>query len=266
MSETRPDLLHDIIGLIPAAGQATRLAPLPCSKELYPVGLRSEAGSVRPKVVCQDLLEKMARAGIGKVYVVLRAGKWDIPAYLGDGSAFHVSVAYLMMRLPFGPPYSLDQAYPFVQNSLVAMGFPDILIEPDDAFVHLRTRQTETSADIVLGLFPTNRPETCDMVATDPAGRAQQIFIKPTSTDVQDTWLIAVWTPTFTQFLHDHLATTMTLAEASPLPRREMHVGEVIQAAIEAGLHVDTLQFRHGWYLDIGTPEGLASLYRTRES
>ena len=45
-----------------------------------------------------------------------------------------------------------------------------------------------------------------------------------------------------------------------------MHVGEVIQAAIEAGLYVDTLQFRHGWYLDIGTPEGLASLYRTRES
>jgi hypothetical protein len=32
MSETRPDLLPDIVGLIPAAGQATRIAPLPCSK------------------------------------------------------------------------------------------------------------------------------------------------------------------------------------------------------------------------------------------
>src|SRR5262245_10421875 len=111
MSKTRPDPVHDIIGLIPAAGQATRIAPLPCSKEIYPVGLRSEAGGVRPKVVCQDLLEKMARAGIHKVYVVLRTGKWDIPAYLGDGSAFHVNLAYLMMRLPFGPPYSLDPAY-----------------------------------------------------------------------------------------------------------------------------------------------------------
>lgn len=112
----------------------------------------------------------------------------------------------------------LDQAYPFVQHSLVALGFPDILLEPDDAFVHLRTRRAETSADIVLGLFPANRPETCDMVATDPAGRVQQIFVKPTSTALQDAWMIAVWTPTFTQFLHDHLAAAMTLAEASPFP------------------------------------------------
>jgi glucose-1-phosphate thymidylyltransferase len=75
MSETQPDLLHDIIGLIPAAGQATRIAPLPCSKEIYPVGLQSVAGSVRPKVVCHDLLQHMERAGIRKVYVVLREGK-----------------------------------------------------------------------------------------------------------------------------------------------------------------------------------------------
>jgi hypothetical protein len=34
MRETRPAPLHDIVGLIPAAGQATRIAPLPCSKEL----------------------------------------------------------------------------------------------------------------------------------------------------------------------------------------------------------------------------------------
>ena len=266
MSETQPDLLHDIIGLIPAAGQATRIAPLPCSKEIYPVGLRSVAGSVRPKVVCHDLLEHMERAGIRKVYMVLREGKWDIPAYLGDGNAFHLHLAYLMMRLPFGPPYSLDQAYPFVRHSLVALGFPDILLEPDDVFVRLRTRQAETGADLVLGLFPTDRPETCDMVATDPAGRAQQLVMKPMSTTLQHAWLIAVWTPRFTQFLHDHVAAAVTLAAASPVPRREMHVGEVIQAAIEAGLHVNTLQFPQGWYLDIGTPEGLARLYRARES
>jgi glucose-1-phosphate thymidylyltransferase len=266
MSETQPDPVYEIIGLIPAAGQATRIAPLPCSKEIYPVGLRSEAGGVRPKVVCHDLLENMARAGIRKVYVVLRTGKWDIPAYLGDGSAFHLHLAYLMMRLPFGPPYSLDQAYPFVLHNLVALGFPDILCEPDDAFVHLLAHQTKTGADIVLGLFPTDQPETCDMVATDHAGRATQIFIKPSSTDLQYTWLIAVWTPAFTQFLHDHLAAAMTLVEAGTLPQRETHVGDVIQAAIEAGLHVNTVLFRNGWYLDIGTPEGLATIHHASES
>jgi glucose-1-phosphate thymidylyltransferase len=104
------------------------------------------------------------------------------------------------------------------------------------------------------------------MVATDPAGRAQQLVIKPTSTTLQDAWMIALWTPMFTQFLHDHVTAAMTRAAPSPVPHREMHVGEVIQAAIEAGLHVNTVLFRHGWYLDIGTPDGLARIQHTRES
>ena len=55
---------QEVIGLVPAAGQGTRISPLPCSKELYPVGFRQvdEKGTVQPKVVCHYLLEKM-RAG-----------------------------------------------------------------------------------------------------------------------------------------------------------------------------------------------------------
>ncbi|WP_233744930.1 hypothetical protein [Leptodesmis sichuanensis] len=59
----------EVIGLIPCAGQATRLAPLPLSKELYPVGLRSlPDGKLRPKVVSHYLLEKMRLAGIRKAF------------------------------------------------------------------------------------------------------------------------------------------------------------------------------------------------------
>jgi glucose-1-phosphate thymidylyltransferase len=77
----------EIIGLIPAAGQATRIAPLPCSKELYPIGFRTVPGSdgLRPKAVSHYLLEKMQIAGVRKAYFILRQGKWDIPAYWGDG-------------------------------------------------------------------------------------------------------------------------------------------------------------------------------------
>ncbi|MEO1560926.1 MAG: dTDP-glucose pyrophosphorylase, partial [Cyanobacteria bacterium J06632_19] len=31
-----------VIGLIPAGGKATRISPLPLSKELYPVGFRDD--------------------------------------------------------------------------------------------------------------------------------------------------------------------------------------------------------------------------------
>src|SRR5262245_55704587 len=123
----------ELVGLIPAAGQATRIAPLPCSKEIFPVGFRTEpqSGTVRPKVVSHYLLEKMRRAGITRAYLVLRSGKWDIPAYYGDGAMLDMHLAYLLMGRPFGPPYTLDQAYPFLQNALVAFGFPDILFTPD---------------------------------------------------------------------------------------------------------------------------------------
>lgn len=75
--------IQSAIGLIPAAGQGSRIAPLPGSKKLYPIGQVATDGSLRPKV-CHYLLESMRLAGIGKTYVLLRSGKWDIPAYLGD--------------------------------------------------------------------------------------------------------------------------------------------------------------------------------------
>ena len=55
----------EVIGLIPMAGQGARIAPLPCSKELYPIGLQSVDGAegLRPKVAGQYLLEKLKLAG-----------------------------------------------------------------------------------------------------------------------------------------------------------------------------------------------------------
>jgi glucose-1-phosphate thymidylyltransferase len=143
------------IGLIPA-GDGSRIAPIPCSKELYPVGFgRADNNeSVRPKVVSHYLLEKMRVANITKAFIILREGKWDIPTYFRDGKVLDMNLAYLMMDLPFGVPYTLDQAYPFVKDNLVALGFPDILFRPDDAYMKLLSKQEESGADIV-GLFPS---------------------------------------------------------------------------------------------------------------
>src|SRR5215510_16410745 len=104
--------MDNVIGLIPAGGHARRIEPLPCSKELFPIGFlhRHDEKHGHPKVVCHYLLEKMRAAGITKAYIVLRQGKWDIPAYFGDGSMLGMNLAYLMMGSSLGPPYTLDQA------------------------------------------------------------------------------------------------------------------------------------------------------------
>lgn len=248
----------DVIGLIPAGGQATRLAPLPMSKELYPIGFQrlGDRDGLRPKVAAHYLLENMRQAGISKAFFVLRPGKWDIPAYFGDGAMLEMHLGYLTVHVPDGVPYTLNQAYPFVQGMRVALGFPDILLQPAGTFRRVLARQSETAADVVLGLFPTEQHQKAGMVAFDRVGRVSQIIEKPQQTDLRYMWAIAVWSPRFTQFLHDYLKAIAARPDRHA-SQRELPIGDVMQAAITAGLRIEAEAFSDGSYLDIGTPEDL---------
>ena len=251
---------RDVIGLLPAGGEARRLAPLPCSKELYPVGFRPVDGgrSLRPKVACHYLLEKMGAAGITRAYIVLREGKWDIPAYLGDGRIVDMSLAYLTIRWSPGVPYTLDQAYPFVQDAVVAFGFPDIIFHADDAFVRLLARQTATKADVVLGLFPTDQPHKWDMADLDADGRIRRIEIKPHETLLRYAWSIAVWTPVFSRFMHEYLVPLENAGrQENRREQREVIVSDVITAALADHVRVEGVVFPDATCLDIGTAEDL---------
>lgn len=173
-----------------------------------------------------------------------------------------MNLGYLIMNLPFGVPYTLDQAYPFVQDSLIALGFPDILFQPDDAFARLLDRQARNQADVVLGLFPTDRPQKAGMVDFDDQGVVRVIIEKPPQTDLRYMWAIAVWTPAFTQFLHEYLidieANKLRNDTDKLIPARsELPIGDVIQAAIYNGMRVEAEVFPQGSYLDIGTPDDL---------
>ncbi len=257
----------EVIGVLPAGGQATRIAPLPCSKEIYPVGFRKidEDGSLRPKVVSHYLLEKMKLAGINKVYIVLRNGKWDIPTYYGDGKIVNMHMAYLILSMSSGVPYTIDYAYPFVKDAMVVLGFPDILFQPDDAFIKLFERQVDTNANIVLGLFPIEKSQKWDMVDFDDNGRIRQIIIKPPQTNLCYTWAIAVWTPVFTRFMHEYLSNIQNENNFSRFDsnseQRELLVGDVIQAAIENNLIVEGVLFSDNTCFDIGTPEDLLKVF-----
>jgi glucose-1-phosphate thymidylyltransferase len=255
---------REIVGLVPAGGKAERIAPLPCSKELFPVGFQIMKGrsQTRPKVACHYLLEKFQMAGITQTYIVLRKGKWDIPAYFGDGEIVDMHLGYLIMGEPFGPPFTLDQAYPFVRDKLVAFGFPDILISTEDVFRPLLDQQTSTQADVVLAIFPAHNPQIMDMVEIDEAGKIHAMFLKPSQTDLQLCWLCGLWTPVFTQFMHEYLQkyrkeNGLQLAKGDEIDGEDLTVGAVIQAAIKIGLKVYGVTFLHGQYIDIGTPENL---------
>ncbi len=253
-----------IVGLIPAAGLATRLAPLPFSKELYPIGQMRIKGSneLRPKPVCVYLLEKMRAAGAKDVYIVLRKGKWDIPAYLGDGSSLDMNLAYLIMGLPFGVPYTLNQAYPFIKDAIVTFGFPDIFFQSAGAFSELLDRQQTSQADVVLGLFPVDQPSKFHMVELSRDGRIRSIVLNPAVTRLEYTWVIAVWTRSFTQFMYQYLTDIIRKERkidvvAGTSWKKELHLSEMLQHAIEKKLKVEGVIFAEDSCLDIGTHEGL---------
>src|SRR5262249_18783502 len=159
-------------GLIPAAGRAARISPLPCSKELYPVALHvaKDTTGATPRVVSHYLLEKMSVAGISKAFFVLRHGKWDIPAYFGDGSILKMHLGYLTLQESPGVPFTLDHAYPFVRHARVAFGFPDILLNPKEAFQKMLQRQQQNQPDVVLGLWRTRHEARNDVVDFDEKG------------------------------------------------------------------------------------------------
>lgn len=149
----------------------------------------------------------------------------------------------------------------------MVFGFPDIIFQPEYAFVQLLAWQAATDADIVLGLLLAHELEKLDMVDLDDESRIRQIVIKPRQTHLRYTWIIAVWTPVFTQFMHEYLAAVEGVnkqddAGSNAPKQRELFVGDVIQAAIYDDLRVETVLFPDGTYLDIGTPDDLVKAVR----
>jgi glucose-1-phosphate thymidylyltransferase len=239
----------DIVGLIPAAGFARRIAPLPCSKEIYPVNINA---SPSRRVAASCLLESMEVAGIEKAYMIIREGKWDIPAYFCNQHTLTIDIAYQVVQATAGVPHTIDRAYSFVKGKNIVFGFADILFKPANVFNHLLEKQHKTKADIVLGLFKAANPQKMDMVEIGNDGWVQDIVIKPDDTDLTHTWILAVWNPDFTDFIHTFLSKDGT-ANAN----QELYLGHIIQQAIEADYKVESLKFTDGLYLDIGTPEDL---------
>lgn len=258
MEPALPPVDPGLVGLIPAAGRAARLGELQCSKEILPVGPPGPDG--RPQPVCVSLLQAMRRAGAGRALWVLREGKWDIPATLGDGSRWGLDLAYLTLAASGSVPETLDRAHAWTRGATVLLGYPDILFTPPDALARLVERRRATGADAVLGLVPTDRPSKADMVDFDSEGRIRAILIKPPACALRYTWIFAVWGPAFTDFLHQ------SRPSLPPPPGRELYPSDVLLAAMDAGLRIEALPFPEGYHLDVGTPDDLARARAVRAS
>lgn len=247
-----------LIGVIPAAGVGLRISPLPASKELFPIGFTEsnfEGEIIRhPKVICHYLIDSMASAGVEQIYMILSDQKWDVFSYFGDGSRFGVKIAYLSDKELRGMPYSINKAFPWIADSVVLFGMPDTIFKPKDAFSKLLHSFRKTTADLTLGLFPTDNPSLYGMVELGEFDQVKLIVDKPENTELEFMWGIACWGTSFSELLDKEIKKTI---KSKTNRSDELLMGDFFQGASDKGLIVNACFFKEGEYIDIGHPKNL---------
>ena len=155
-------------GVIPAAGNGTRIQPLAFSKELLPVG-----GEDRPKAVSEYLVERMEKGGANKLAFVISPGKSDIVEYYGKRPRTAASIAYVVQPEPVGLCDAIFRAAPLVHESEdVIVGLPDTIWFPEDALAALPREK------LAFLLFPVADSSKFDAVSCDLHGNVHRIDVK----------------------------------------------------------------------------------------
>ncbi len=218
--------MSDIVGVVPAAGHATRLQPLEGSKEVLPVG---------GKPVMDYLVERMRKGGCTRLRVVTRAEKTDVIAHSLELGA----------ELVLAEPASVSESFfagmkGLSPDDIVLIGFPDTIWEPQDAYQVL-VRAVKDGCDAALGLFRIRESDLSrsDVVPLDDGGRVVAVDVKPARPSSDWVWGCA--------------AAQVSAMEG--LPRVEWP-GRYFDQLCAEGRDVRGFPLSHEW-LDIGTKDAL---------
>ncbi|WP_107966449.1 nucleotidyltransferase family protein [Sphingomonas oleivorans] len=231
-------------GVIPAAGNGTRIQPLAFSKELLPVGGRSEERIERPKAVSEYLVERMVCGGADKICFVISPGKSDIMEYYGGSRVPGADIAFIVQPRAIGLCDAIFRACPVVpKDEPVVIGLPDTIWFPEDALCALPDDR------LSFLLFPVDQPRFFDAVMTDEAGRVLEIQVK--SEAARSNWIWGAFKMPGHIFHELH-----HFWRARPEP--DEYVGTLVNAWLAQG--GEAMGVRAGLsYVDVGTLDGYRS-------
>jgi NDP-sugar pyrophosphorylase family protein len=214
-----------IVGVIPAAGYASRLQPLSGSKEVLPIGGRP---------VMDYIVDRMRRGGMEELRVVTRPDKADVISHAGRLGATVVLAQPATTSKSFVA--GMEGLAP---DDIVLIGWPDTLWEPQDGYVPL-VAAVEDGYEIALGLFETPDLLRSDVIAFDEEGRVGGIHIKPSVPPSSWIWGCAA-----------------ARRRALVGMEREEWPGSFFDSQCRKGVEVYAVRLSNVW-LDIGTKDALA--------
>lgn len=154
-----------IVGLIPAAGYATRLAGS--------VSGSKEVQDVRGRPVMAYLIDRLRLGGASRLVVSVRPDKEDVIA-LASGSGAEVVT---------GHPGSLGASLLLAARDLrpddiALFGFPDTVWSPAGGFRPL-VALVRGGEPLALGIFESPHPERSDVCTIDADGRLRRLDSRP---------------------------------------------------------------------------------------
>ncbi|HWG36391.1 MAG TPA: sugar phosphate nucleotidyltransferase [Terriglobales bacterium] len=234
-----------MLGIVPAAGNATRMQPLGGSKELLPLGWNREGGL---RVIAEYLIERMFLAGADRICLVISPHKHDLLAYFGH-SRFGSRVFFVLQPEAAGLCDAVFRAAPHVESDeAVLIGLPDTVWHPRGAFDCV-PRDT-----IHLITFPVPNPEEFDAVDPGAGNRVARVEVKRPGLASRRVWG-AITAPgraflELEQFWQARGAV-------------DQYLGHLFNAWISAGGTV-TFDTQGKSYWDVGTPGGYRQALEAR--
>lgn len=219
-----------IVGVIPAAGYATRLQPLECSKEVYPI-------LGRP--VMDFLAERMRAAPCTELRVVTRPDKRDV---IDNAARLGATV------IEASPP-SLAESFragmgELGSEDIVLLGFPDSIWRPVDGYRRILPL-LDDRWDVALGLFEATDLQRYEPVVSDEAGQILRIEFKPERPSSNCIWGCAA-------------ARVRVLSGLEGAEEPGVYFDSLCSQGRVGGLRLS------GPYIDMGTREGLREALEMR--
>jgi dTDP-glucose pyrophosphorylase len=227
-------------GIVPAAGQGSRMQPLAFSKELLPVGSRRDGERERPRAVSEYLVERLILGGADKLCFVISPGKSDILEYYG-GEVFSARVVYAVQPQAAGLCDAIFRALPLIPaDEQVLIGLPDTIWFPQDALARL------PNGVLSFLLFPVDHPELFDAVVLDEQERVREIQVKREGAGSHWVWGAFKMSGAILRELHDLWRLR---------GQQDEYVGTLVNAWLTKG--GTAVGVRAGQsYVDVGTVRG----------
>jgi glucose-1-phosphate thymidylyltransferase len=240
--------MNDYVGVIPAAGLASRLGPLGYPKELLPITyVAGDGGHLRPMPVIETSFRQLRDADVGRALVITSDRKPELMQYLGNGGGIGLDLAFLQQARADGLAAAVALALPWTHGANACLLLPDTIVRPETALRDARALFEASEADLVLGVLPTQKPKELGPVRFDRQMRVIEVQDKPAETDLNNSWGMAIWGRHFGELL-----------ERAVKQNGGQTLGAVFQQAVDHGLNVMAAWFPDGAFYDVGTPKGLA--------